>query len=73
MESLDMVATPPTMKITLLRSTVDIFLGYFGRIESYEGVKELAIELGAANPDVVASEWCDKRDTPPLAYTPTPE
>ena len=48
------------------------FSGLRWRIESYEGVKELAIEFGAANPDVVVSEWCDKRDTPPLAYTPTP-
>ena len=41
--------------------------------ESYEGVRDLAIQLGAANPDIVVSEWCEKRDTPPLAYTPTPE
>ncbi len=41
--------------------------------ENDEAIKDLAVSLGAANPKVVVSEWCDERDTPTLAYTPLPE
>ena len=40
--------------------------------ESYDGARDVAIQLGAANPEVVVSEWCHRRDTPSLNYTPTP-
>ena len=41
--------------------------------ENYDSAKSLAVTLGAANPEVVVSEWCERRDTPRLAYTPKPE